>query len=337
MSTETSFRCFAMLTDLPTEGLSAVAQHRLSGSRARFPASLNVARKDVVRLRAETLRRMSISGVQDKISLRLVRGRLVPTETGGTHILKPVPGSGALELVDDVPANEALTMHLAEVVGGCTVADYGLLRLADGSLAYITRRFDRVSGSDTKLIQEDCGVLAGRSQESHGMNYKYDFSYEEIGRLLMKHCTAPLPSCFEFFRRVLFSYVIGNGDAHLRNFSVLRDLDGMVRLSPAYDLLSSTIHVPQESPLALTLLADGEFTLAFQARGFYSAPDFREFGRRIGLTPGHLETEIERYREPRFFDVIQSKVWRSFLSAPAQEAFVRIIRDRLRAIHQDDL
>jgi len=326
-------RCLALLTPLPAEGLSPVAQQRLSGSRGGFPARLDLARSDVQRLRTETMRHMSISGMQDKISLKLTRGRLSPVESGGTHILKPIPSTALPAFTDDVPANEALIMHLATTVGGCTVAAYGLVRLGDGTLAYITRRFDRLD-AQSKLIQEDCSVLAGRSEASHGANYKYDYSYEGIGRLLATYCSAPGPTCLEFLRRVIFSYLVGNGDAHLRNFSVLRDPDGVVRLSPAYDLLSTHIHLPNESALALDLLADGELTPSYQKLGFHSAPDFRELGRRMGLPAALVATELERYRGPRFLAQTESLVRRSYVSPPAQDALLAVITDRLRAIAQ---
>lgn len=326
-------RCLALLTPLPAEGLSPAAQQRLSGSRGGFPARLDLARGDVLRLRTETMRRMSISGMQDKISLRLNRGRLAPTESGGTHILKPIPGAALPALGDDVPANEALTMHLAATVGGCTVAAYGLVRLGDESLAYVTRRFDRVD-AQTKLIQEDGSVLAGRSEATHGADYKYAYSYEEIGKLLAAYCSAPGPTCLEFLRRVLFSYVIGNGDAHLRNFSVLRDPDGVVRLSPAYDLLSTHIHIPGESALALDVLAGGELTASYQSRGFYAAPDFHELGRRLALPEPLVARELDRFRAPRFLAATEDLVGRSYLSAAAQDAFLAVVRDRVRAIAQ---
>lgn len=328
-------RCLALLTPLSTEGLSPAAQQRLSGSRGGFPARLDLSRSDVLRLRTETMRHMSISGMQDKISLKLTRGRLAPTEAGGTHILKPIPGAALPVFTEEVPANESLTMHLAATVGGCTVAPYGLIRLGDGTLAYITRRFDRID-AQTRLIQEDCSVLAGRSEATHGKNYKYDYSYEGIGRLLATHCSALGPTCLEFLRRVIFSYVIGNGDAHLRNFSLLRDPDGVVRLSPAYDLLCTHLHLPGESALALDLLADGELTPSYQALGFYTALDFRELGRRLALPRDLVASEISRFRTPRFLEQCEGLIRRSYLSPPAQEAFVAVVTDRLRAIAQGD-
>lgn len=327
-------RCLALLTPLSAEGLSPAAQQRLSGSRGGFPARLDLARSDVLRLRTETMRHMSISGMQDKISLKLTRGRLAPTEVGGTHILKPIPGATLPRFTDDVPANESLTMHLAATVGGCTVAPYGLIRLGDGTLAYITRRFDRVD-AQTRLIQEDCSVLAGRSEATHGKNYKYDYSYEGIGRLLAIHCSALGPSCLEFLRRVIFSYVIGNGDAHLRNFSLLRDPDGVVRLSPAYDLLCTHLHLPGESALALDLL-EGEPTPSYQALGFYSATDFRELGRRLGLPRELVDREITRFRAPRVLGQCDELIRHSYLTPLAQQALIAVVTDRLRAIAQGD-
>ena len=323
-------RCLALLTPLPAEGLSPAAQQRLSGSRGGFPARLNIARSDVLRLRTDTMRHMSISGMQDKLSLKLTRGRLSPVESGGTHILKPIPSAALPTFTEDVPANEALIMHLAATVGGCTVAPYGLVRLGDETLAYITRRFDRLD-AQTKLIQEDCSVLAGSSEATHGTNYKYDYSYEGIGRLLAAYCSAPGPTCLEFLRRVIFSYVIGNGDAHLRNFSVLRDLDGAVRLSPAYDLLSTHLHLPNESALALDVLANDDVTPSYQTLGFYSAADFRELGRRMGLPAALVAMELERYRAPQLLTQTEALVRRSYLSPPAQDALLAVITDRLRA------
>jgi serine/threonine-protein kinase HipA len=328
-------RCLALLTPLPAEGLSSAAQLRLSGSRGGFPARLDIARGDILRLRTETMRHMSISGMQDKISLKLHRGRLTPTESGGTHILKPIPGVALPALTEDVPANEALTMHLAATVGGCTVAAYGLVRLGDGTLAYVTRRFDRID-AQTKLLQEDGSVLAGHTEATHGANYKYDFSYEEIGRLLATYCSAPGPTCLEFLRRVLFSYVVGNGDAHLRNFSVLRDPDGVVRLSPAYDLLCTHIHIPSESVLALDVLAGDELTTSFQARGFYAAPDFRELGRRLALPDQLVTRELDRFRAPPFLTQAEALIGRSYLSPAAQDAFLAVVRDRVKALAQGD-
>jgi serine/threonine-protein kinase HipA len=322
-----------MLTPLPAEGLSSIAQQRLSGTRRGFPARLAIARSDVLRLRTETMRHMSISGMQDKISLKLERGRLLPTAAGGTHILKPIPGAVLPAFTEDVPANEALTMHLAALVGGCSVAAYGLVRLADDTLAYVTRRFDRLD-AQTKLMQEDCSVLAGSTPATRGKNYKYDYTYEGIGRLLATYCSAPGPSCMEFLRRVLFSYLVGNGDAHLRNFSVLRDADGVVRLSPAYDLLSTHIHLPGESALALDLFVDGEMTSSYQALGFYASADFRELGRRLALPLDLVAAELARYRAPDLFARIELLVRRSYLSLPAQEAFLRVVQDRLRALAQ---
>lgn len=116
-------------------------------------------------------RRSSISGVQDKVQLPRKRGGYEVVESGGTHILKPVPRSGYMRLAEDVPPNEALTMDIAQRVFRIPVARHELVRLADGELAYLTERFDRQKGR--KILQEDFCQLSGRSPETHGANYKF--------------------------------------------------------------------------------------------------------------------------------------------------------------------
>ncbi|MBA3687164.1 MAG: HipA domain-containing protein, partial [Planctomycetes bacterium] len=276
-------RCLATLAPLAAEGMVDRAQRELAGGNARFPSRIAIVRQDVVQYRLQAMQRFSISGVQDKISMRLERGRLRAVERDGTHILKPIPSS-PLPLVADVPANEHVTMLAARALGIRTAA-CALIRLQDDELAYVTRRFDR-RPDGSKLLQEDFGVLAGMSEAESGKNYKYSSSYEELGRLVALHCSARQRDLEEYFRRVVFCFAVGNGDAHVRNFSILREVDGFVELSPAYDLLCTNVHLPDESDLALSILATerhGIFSTSFEALGSYSAGDFRALAEAIGL------------------------------------------------------
>ena len=166
--------------------MTKAAQRDLAGAHVAFPARIDLVRADVV-TRQQGMRHMSISGVQDKISLRLERGQLRAVDRDGTHLLKPIP-SAALHLVEDVPANEHITMLAARTLGLRTAAQ-GLIRLADGELAYVTRRFDRLSDG-TRLHQEDLGVLLGASPATRGPNGKYEASYEEMGRVIAAHSAA---------------------------------------------------------------------------------------------------------------------------------------------------
>jgi len=154
-------RCLSTLEPLRVEGYSATAQRRLAGGARKFPHRIELLRSDIFSYRAKVVDRMSISGVQEKISLRLHRGKLAPTATDGDYILKPAPGAEHLALRGDVPANEQLTMLIAERVFKIESAVNGCIRLADGELAYVTRRFDR-RGKD-KVPQEDFCQLMERS------------------------------------------------------------------------------------------------------------------------------------------------------------------------------
>ncbi len=126
--------------------------------------------------------RMSISGIQTKISLRLKGGQLEMVESGGEFILKPIP-QGTFQRLEAVPINEHLTMQIARQVFKIDVAENALVQFADGEVAYLVRRFD-IQPNGKRLLQEDFAQIASRSEETHGPNYKYDFSYEEIGDLI---------------------------------------------------------------------------------------------------------------------------------------------------------
>lgn len=321
-------RCLSMLTDLPEEGYSSKAVRRLSDGRKLVPR-LAITRADIPRIRAETAARMSISGVRDKVSLRLERGQLGVTATGGEYILKPIPGTRLPELHDDLPANEHLTMQLAEQVFGIRTAANGLVRLADDELAYLTRRFDRTRDG-TRIAQEDFCQLMERTPDSHGRNYKYDSSYEQLGRTLQRFCAAYLVEVEELMRRLVFCYAFGNGDAHLKNFSLQRQPAGDYRLSPAYDLVASSIHLPNESRLALDLLADDEIPRGIESHGFETGSDFLDLAGRLGMIPRRAAAMLDRVLssgEPAL-DLVQ----RSLLTDPAKHAYTALFRDRLNAL-----
>lgn len=323
-------RCLSTLTDLPEEGYSSKALRRLSDGRKLSPR-LAISRADIPRIRAETAARLSISGVQDKLSLRLHRGRLQVTAAGGQYILKPIPGTRLPELHDDLPANEHLTMQLAEQVFGIRTAANGLVRLADGELAYLTRRFDRTR-DDTRIPQEDFCQLMERSPDSHGRNYKYDSSYEELGHTLERFCAAYLVEVEELMRRLIFCYAIGNGDAHLKNFSLQRQPTGDYLLTPAYDLVASSIHLPDESRLALDLFADDELPRGVATNGYETGGDFLELASRLRMLPRRASALLERVHESR--EPVLELIQRSFLTEEAKRSYEALFEDRLKALAQ---
>ncbi|HSZ25992.1 MAG TPA: HipA domain-containing protein [Cytophagaceae bacterium] len=190
----------------------------------------------------ENRKRMSISGVQEKFSVLLEKNKLRLINEGeqGQYILKPIPGSG--KNPDQMPANEHLTMQLARQVFGIETAENALIFFRNGTPAYITKRFD-VKEDGTKWAQEDFASLAGRTPQTHGENYKYLGNYFELFTLMKKYVPAYHVEAPKLFKVILFNYLLSNGDAHFKNFSLLETSLGDFRLSPAYDLLNSRIHI----------------------------------------------------------------------------------------------
>ena len=191
---------------------------------------------------------ITIPGVQSKISLHYEKhrkeGKLTIVGVLGNYILKPQS-----DLYPELPENESLTMKLAAIVK-IPVVPNGLIKLTDGSYAYITRRIDRDSKTG-KLAMEDMCQLTERLTED-----KYKGSVEQIGKIIRKYSSTPLLDLQIFFEMVLFSYITGNSDMHLKNYSLLTDINGSARLSPGYDLLNTKIVLdesvdPEESALTI--------------------------------------------------------------------------------------
>lgn len=189
----------------------------------------------------------TVTGVQAKLSLDISRGkageaqRFTIVGLWGKYILKPQTDRFA-----NLPENEDLTMHMAEAAGIKTVP-HSLIRFADGELCYITRRIDRTRQGG-KIAMEDMCQLSERLTED-----KYKGSYERIAKLIRQHSAAPLLDVVNFWEVVVFSWLTGNADMHLKNFSLYRPADNYM-LAPAYDLLSTALAMPEDDEeLALTL------------------------------------------------------------------------------------
>lgn len=188
----------------------------------------------------------SLTGVQPKLSLHLNehQGSKHLTIVGlwGDYICKPQTA-----LFKQMPEVEDLTMHLAQVCK-IDVVPHTLMRMADGSLCYLTKRIDRTSQGE-KLAMEDMCQITERLTE-----HKYQSSYERIAKAIALYSSVPKLDVTNFFEVVLFSWITGNNDMHLKNFSLYEPVSGSFRLTPAYDLLCAAIFNPKDGEeLALTL------------------------------------------------------------------------------------
>jgi len=195
---------------------------------------------------------VAVTGVQPKLSLDIEKTPKENAETKtpqrftivglwGSYILKP-----STKQYPDLPEVEDLTMHLAELAGITTVP-HSLIRLKNGSLAYITKRIDRVKKG--KLHMEDMCQLTERLTED-----KYRGSYEQIAKAILKYSENPGLDLINFFEQVIFSFLTGNADMHLKNFSLIKQPQTGYVLSPAYDMVASSLIVKGDTEeLALNL------------------------------------------------------------------------------------
>ena len=271
--------------------------------------------------------RNSISGVQSKVLLSLVNGEFAVVESGGDFILKPVPEDSRSRFAADIPANENVTMQIASRLFRIQTAENKCVRFADGELAYLTRRFDRRDGASIR--QEDLCQIAGRSEETHGDAYKYDFSYEEMAEVIRMACPASRVELPKVFRQILFDYLFANGDAHLKNFSVCESDLGDYVMTPAYDLLNTLLHYPGDLTfMALSLFKDPDFmTPEFEKLGYYSTADFVALGRSYGLGEKAVHGILDEYRKN--LPQVEMMVDQSLLSEDAKREYLRIFTDRL--------
>jgi serine/threonine-protein kinase HipA len=220
--------------------------------------------------------KMSIQGVQPKLSavLNIKDEKFELVDKGGKYILKPQHN-----VYYQMPENEDLTMRLADLIG-LEIPTHGLIWSKDNSLTYFIKRFDR-KGQNDKIPVEDFAQLAGLNR-----NTKYDYTMEKIVTLINMYCTFPAIENIKLFKLVLFNFLVGNEDMHLKNFSII-NRDGKITLSPCYDLVNSTIEYKKpEEEIALPLMG--------KKKKLTQSILINYFGKeRCELTPKSIETVLE--------------------------------------------
>ena len=208
--------------------------------------TLEYRHEDLDELAEQVIRtQTALTGVQPKLSLNLDKhedsNRLTIVGLWGDYIFKP-QSDDYLQL----PENEDLTMHLAEAAK-INVVPHSLIRLADGRLGYITKRIDRTTNGQKIDMEDMCQLTL------HPTEYKYRSSYEQIAKTIVQHCDTPKLALVDYMQLLLFCFVTGNNDMHLKNFSLYRPADSY-QLAPAYDLVNVSIANPNATEeLALTL------------------------------------------------------------------------------------
>jgi serine/threonine-protein kinase HipA len=219
-------------------------------------------------------------------------------------------------------------MQIATQIFGIEAAENSLIYFKNNIPAYLVKRFD-IKENESKYLQEDFAQIKQVSKHQ-GENYKYEGSYEEIAELIRKHCGTWKIEIERFFKLIIFNYLISNGDAHLRNFSLIESAYGDFRLSPAYDLLCTAIHTPNEGVMALDLFAQDYFTDTYNILGYYSYADFYAFGLKIGI-PENRVIKIITFFSTKTIEV-EAMIENSFFDATTKTKYLSLYKDRLKAL-----
>lgn len=238
--------------------------------------------------------RISVSGVQEKFPAVVDGGRvrLAAGEERSTYILKPAPWDQTLQNRKMIPVNENLTMQIASKVYGIRTAENSLCFTPKGQAVYITKRFD-IAPDGSKYLMEDFAAVVGKTADGHSQNYKYDGCYLDIADAIRKYVPAWNIDMEMFLRLVVFNYIFGNGDAHLKNFTLIT-VNGERRLSPAYDLLNTNLHANGDD----FGLDGGLCTVhsdTYDRTGHPSREDFAIFAQRTGLKPVRYNAILDSF------------------------------------------
>ena len=258
--------------------------------------------------------KISVQGVQPKLSaiLKPRENKFVIVNIGGRYLIKPQNPQ-----FPQLPENEDLTIRLAKIAG-LSVPMHGLLYTKTNTLVYFIKRFDRVGRK--KIAVEDFSQLSGKTRDT-----KYDSSMEQVVGIIDQYCTFPVIEKLKLFHLILFNFLVGNEDMHLKNFSLIQN--GLkYQLSPGYDLLNTTIMLP-----------DGAEEIALPIKGKKRNLNgkllVRDFGQeRLGLTEKTIQTVLNKLNAatPIWKKIIEI----SFLSKDLKGKYISLIGKRLLSLNQ---
>jgi serine/threonine-protein kinase HipA len=252
----------------------------------------------------------AITGVQPKLSLWLEETkknvRFTIVDKKSNYIIKPQS-----EIYLSLPENEDLCMHLAAEFG-LETATHGLVRLKSGNLAYITKRFDR--DRENKIACEDLCQLSESLTE-----HKYRGSYEKTGKIIRQYSTQPGLDVLHYYQLILFCFITGNADMHLKNFSMTEKMDGTFCLSPAYDLVCTNLVIKNETE-QMSLNLNGK-------KNKISKKDFDSLGISLQLSEKQIENCYKLFIEK----AIKIKWWidNCFLPDEHKNKLTKLVSKRI--------
>jgi len=258
-------------------------------------------------------RSFAIPGVQKKLSLELEKSRkgsrITIVGVMGNFILKP-----ASENYFELPENEDLTMHLA-TLAGIETAKHSLIKLGSGEIAYITKRFDRY-GSE-KIPVEDMNQISGNLTSD-----KYSGSVEKVAKLIEKYSTHNMLEVIKFYKLIVFSFLTGNADMHLKNYSLMKDDEGHVKLSPAYDLVSTKLAMPEDKEESALTINGKKSNL--NINDFFIAADTMRISEKVR---DKILIDLKKK-----IPLMQMFIKKSFLSGESKSGYLKIISDKAKIL-----
>ncbi|WP_291058594.1 HipA domain-containing protein [Empedobacter sp. UBA1863] len=257
---------------------------------------------------------VAVTGVQPKLSLNLIsdinkQSRFTIVDLEGNYILKP-----ASKEYIDLPENEDLTMHLAELVKIKT-ATHTLIRLNSGELAYLTKRFDRKN--EDKIAVEDFCQLTENLTE-----HKYRGSIEKIGKLIYQLTKNSGFEAQKLFEIVLFNYLTANADMHLKNYSLIENDFNEYELSPAYDLLNTLLLIPDDKEESALTINGKKNRLKIE--------DFNQLAKTLKIPNKSVESIYKRFIKIRlkWIDFVEI----SFLNKDTKQAYIETLNTRFNKL-----
>ncbi len=258
--------------------------------------------------------KMSIQGIQPKLSavLNIKEEKFDIVDRNGRYLLKPQH-----HIYPQMPENEDLTMRLAKSID-LDVPIHGMIWAKDRTLTYFIKRFDR-KGQKDRIPVEDFAQLAGLSRDT-----KYNYSMEKVVELIDVYCTFPAIEKVKLFKLVLFCFVTGNEDMHLKNFSIINQ-DGKIEISPCYDLLNTTIELKNASEEMALTLKGRKKNLSKQMLIEYFG------GERCELTGKVITNTVDKifHVKPGWIEEINN----SFLSDEMKEKYIAVVESRFERLN----
>jgi serine/threonine-protein kinase HipA len=304
--------CYEDLKDSEIEFHQKCSEKIFGSRKITF---LDISFNEIEKLASESINRsLAVPGVQKKLSLELNKDKKNPRLTivgyKGNYILKP-PSNEYKEL----PENEDLTMHLAQIAGIVT-SIHSLIRFKSGELAYITKRFDRENNH--KIPVEDMNQLSGNLTAD-----KYHGSVERVSKLINQYCTYNVLEVIKFYKLLVFCFITGNADMHLKNFSIMTEPDGHIKLSPAYDLLSTKLVIPEDNE-------ESALTINGKKRNI-SINDLKISANTMNIEE---KAQLKIFSDIKnSIPIMTSFIKKSFLSEDMKKEYIDLIEEKIKILN----